>query len=70
MRTEDICDWSAANGFSVMGIDIRECVWCGDGFVRVRFTKKPHQTCSEQCRAENRAAYHRSPGNPRGRLQR
>jgi hypothetical protein len=61
----DPTDWRAARGFSVLGIDIRECVWCGDGFVRVRFEPKPRLTCSEQCCKENRAAYHRSPGNAR-----
>lgn len=65
-RDQEIIDWRRLRGVQVLGIDILECVWCGDGFVRLRMQPKPQLTCSEKCRLENRAEYHRSPGRRRG----
>lgn len=51
-RAETI-DWVAARSFTAYAIDIRECAWCGNGFVRLRIDCKPHIFCSEECRKEN-----------------
>jgi hypothetical protein len=67
MKTPDPTNWEATGVFVAYGIDVRKCVWCGDGFARIRFTHRPQITCSEQCQRENRAAYHRSPGHARGK---
>lgn len=35
------------------GIDIRTCVWCGEGYVSLRLGKRPRSTCGPKCAAEN-----------------
>lgn len=54
-RAEAI-DWVAVRSFTAYCIDIRECAWCGSGFVRLRIGIKPHIFCSDDCRKENGAA--------------
>ena len=49
----DPTNWRAADGFRALAIDIRSCAWCGEGFVRIRLSHKPHSLCSEKCRKEN-----------------
>ena len=36
------------------GIEILQCVWCGDYFVRIKTNRKPIVTCSDACRKDNR----------------
>lgn len=49
----DPVDWTKAYGFAGMGITVGKCAWCGDGFVALRLTSKPHIMCSQQCKREN-----------------
>lgn len=53
----DPTNWRAADGFRAVAIDIRKCVWCGEGFVRVRLQNRPVTFCSAECHDEQDAAY-------------